>query len=123
MAVNWKRPEGPFLIPIQKFFFHEGTCADLVILEGGDHPDPTVSFVCAPEREVARELGIDLDKADPEDNESGPLTFVLGLEFDQQAEVLAPLVPPSVQYEFFTATVEGEGRYVFVHDSVLDYQP
>lgn len=47
MTVNWRKPKGRFLIPIQKFFFEQGASADLEILQEREHADPEVSFVYA----------------------------------------------------------------------------
>jgi len=48
---------------------------------------------------------------------------VTDLDFEDQADELPPAIPPGVRYEFFVASVEGEGRYVFCDDVVLSYEP
>lgn len=122
MTVNWRKPEGAFLIPIQKFFFEQGASADLVVLQEREHADPAVSFVYAPEVEVAKRIGINPNVRDHEGVGSSPLSHLSELDFDEQAEAFDSIIPPSVRYEFFIATVEGES-FVFCHDAVLDYEP
>ena len=123
MAVNWKRPEGPFVTALQKFFFEQGSMTNLDIRRSNDHPNPATSFVCAPETEVAEEIGIDVGSLDDVQASCGPLVHVTDLDFEDQAEQLSPVIPPDVRYEFFIAAVEGKGRYVFCTDAVLSYEP